>query len=105
MDTAGAQGLPPPVDVPAEPEAVDVHGAVLLALRSPGLRDQRVTRCGHDLLQGARRAEVRQVAAHQASRAVRKPAKIWRRIGWSQLRNVVRQATGSVAQQPPRRTL
>ena len=35
---------------------------------------------------------------------MRKPAKICRRIGWSQLRNVVRQASGSVAQQPPRST-
>ena len=37
--------------------------------------------------------------------AQRKPEKIWRLIGWSQLRNVPRQATLSVPNDPPRNTL
>ena len=41
----------------------------------------------------------------QASVAQRKPEKIWRRIGRSQLRNVMLHAIGSVAHDPPRSTL
>ena len=40
-----------------------------------------------------------------ASLAQRKPAKIWRRCGKSQLRNVLRTACVCVAHDPPRRTL
>jgi hypothetical protein len=40
-----------------------------------------------------------------ASRAQRKPLNSWRRIGRSQLRNVVVATRGRVAQEPPRSTL
>src|SRR5205085_5424033 len=41
---------------------------------------------------------------HQRSLASRTPAKIWRRCGRSQLRNVGSRTRGWVAQEPPRRT-
>ena len=52
-----------------------------------------------------RRRARRPGRSRHASRAVRKPAKIWRRIGKSQLRNVLRTAAGCVAHEPPRSTL
>ena len=56
---------------------------------------------------GRRRAGTRaspECTSAQASRAVRNPLKIWRRWGWSQLRNVARATSGCVAHEPPRRT-
>src|SRR5205807_3902085 len=44
-------------------------------------------------------------APPQASAAQRKPAKICRRCGKSQLRKVLRTAIGRVAHEPPRSTL
>ena len=41
----------------------------------------------------------------QASLAQRRPAKIWRRSGRSQLRKLVRITLRRVAQEPPRSTL
>src|SRR5690606_15946015 len=92
-------------DVPARAEAVRVHGPVPLEPGRVRLDEQRVRRLQERLVERDRLAEVGQVPAHQASRAQRKPAKICRRMGKSQLRNVVRIATGSVAQEPPRSTL
>ena len=65
----------------------------------PRLRAQRVGRVEQRIVERDRRSDVGEMAAHgrgppQASRAQRKPAKIWRRMGKSQLRNVVRTAAG-----------
>jgi hypothetical protein len=60
----------------------DPHAKRAEALREPG------------------RAEPRRYAGH----AQRKPEKIWRRSGKSQLRKVARAMSGLVANAPPRRT-
>ena len=54
---------------------------------------------------GPRWARWRHMRGQASSRAQRKPAKIWRRMGKSQLRNDVRTAAGWVAHEPPRSTL
>ena len=83
----GAHGGVPPADAPA----IGVHGALALAQRLLALPLERLGRLVEQRRQRAGRAEVGEVAAHQtSSRAVRKPAKICRRMGRSQLRNVVR---------------
>lgn len=97
--------------VPAEAEPVRVHGAVPLPPGRPGLCVQAVRRAEQQGGGAGLRSEVGEMAAHQraspgvTSRAVRKPLKICRRIGWSQLRKVPRQATGSTPNEPPRSTL
>ncbi len=75
------------VGVPADAESVHVHRpAVAHHARCPRLPVQAVRRIDDRRPQGDRRAQVGEVPAHQevsgvADRAVRKPAKIWRRIG------------------------
>ena len=101
---AGSARAARPVDVPADAEAVDVDRAVPLPARAP--RTARRAQCGGSTTSDAAACAARRGRpGAYTSRAVRKPEKICRRIGWSQLRNVVRQASGSVAQEPPRSTL
>lgn len=111
--------------VPADAETVGVDRAVPLVAGCPRLAVQAVRRIQNDLPDGHGRAQIGEMTAHRsppsperpgrpgaphaspgaASRAVRNPAKICRRTGRSQLRNVPRHATGSTANDPPRSTL